>query len=118
LAGVEGALVHVRSPAGPAPRSRAAAVRASPEEQEEVTKEKVMATKKKSSPRSRARARVKTDRAQAAGQRLRETWNATVKVLTSAEAVAERRIRQLLARQRGQTADLHTHLATSRAAPP
>jgi poly(hydroxyalkanoate) granule-associated protein len=44
-----------------------------------------MATKKKSSPRPRARARVKTDRAQAAGKRIRETWKATVKVLSSAE---------------------------------
>jgi poly(hydroxyalkanoate) granule-associated protein len=74
-----------------------------------------MATKKKSSPRSRARVRgrVKTDRAQAAGKRIRETWNATVKALTS--AVAERRIRQLLARQKVKPADLRTALVTFRA---
>ena len=76
-----------------------------------------MATKKKSSPRSRARARghVKTDRAQAAGKRIRETWNATVKALTAAEAVAERRIRQILARQKVKPADLRTALVTFRA---
>ena len=74
-----------------------------------------MATKKKSSPRSRARARVKTDRAQAAGKRIRETWKATVRVLTSAEAGAERRIRQLLARKRLKPADVRTALATFRA---
>ena len=74
-----------------------------------------MATKKKSSPRPRARARVKTDRAQAAGKRIRETWKATVKVLSSAEAGAERRIRQLLARQKVKPADLRTALITIRA---
>jgi hypothetical protein len=72
-----------------------------------------MATKKKTSPRARGRA-VKADRAQAAGKRIRETWKATVKVLTSAEAGAERRIRQLLARQRLKPADLRTALATFR----
>jgi hypothetical protein len=73
-----------------------------------------MATKKKSSPRSRARARVQTGRAQAAGQRIRETWKATVKVLSSAEARAERRLRQLLARQRVKPADLRAALASFR----
>jgi hypothetical protein len=72
-----------------------------------------MATKKKSSPRPRRT--VKADRTEAARKRLRDTWNATVKVLTSAEAGAERRIRQLLARNRMKRADLRTALATFRA---
>ena len=72
-----------------------------------------MATKKKTSPRARGRA-VKVDRAQAAGKRIRETWKATVKVLTAAEAGAERRVRQLLARKRIKPADLRTALATFR----
>jgi len=74
-----------------------------------------MATKKKTSPRSRARAHGSADRAQAAGKRIRETWNATVKVLTSAEAGAQRRLRQLLARKRIKPADLRTALAAFRA---
>lgn len=74
-----------------------------------------MTTKKKTSPRPLGRARVKTDRAQAAGRRIRETWKATVKVLTAAEAGAERRLRQILARKRIKPADLHTALATFRA---
>jgi hypothetical protein len=73
-----------------------------------------MATKKKSSPRARGRA-VKADKAQAARQRLRETWKATVRVLSSAEAGAERRIRQLLARKRIKPADVRTALVTFRA---
>jgi poly(hydroxyalkanoate) granule associated protein phasin len=74
-----------------------------------------MPTKKKTSPRARARAHVKTDRARAAGKRIRETWNATVQVLSSAEAGAERRLRQLLARKRIKPADLRTALAAFRA---
>ena len=69
--------------------------------------------KKKTSPRARGRA-VKADRAQAAGKRIRETWKATVKVLTAAEAGAERRVRRLLARKRIKPADLRTALATFR----
>src|SRR6202008_3419776 len=57
----------------------------------------------------------KVDKVQAAGQRLRETWKATVRVLTSAEAGAERRIRQLLAPKRISPADVRTALATFRA---
>ena len=74
-----------------------------------------MATKKKTSPRARARAHGNADRAQAAGKRIRETWNATVKVLSSAEAGAQRRLRQLLARKRIKPADLRTALAAFRA---
>ena len=74
-----------------------------------------MATKKMSSPRARGRARVRPGRAQMAGRRIQETWDATVKVLSSAEAGAERRIRKLLARQRIKPADLRTALATFRA---
>jgi hypothetical protein len=74
-----------------------------------------MPTKKKTSPRPRARAHGRADRAQAAGKRIRETWNATVKVLSSAEAGAQRRLRQLLARKRIKPADLRTALAAFRA---
>jgi hypothetical protein len=74
-----------------------------------------MTTKKKTSPRSPGRARVKADRTQAAGRKIRETWKATVKVLTAAEAGAERRLRQLLARKRIKPADLRTALAAFRA---
>lgn len=74
-----------------------------------------MPTKKKTSPRARARAHGSADRAQAAGKRIRETWNATVKVLSSAEAGAQRRLRQLLARKRIKPADLRTALAAFRA---
>ena len=74
-----------------------------------------MPTKKKTSSRARGRAHVKADRAQAARKRIRETWNATVRVLTSAEAGAERRLRQLLARKRIKPADLRTALAAFRA---
>ena len=74
-----------------------------------------MSTKKKTSSRARGRAHVKSDRAQAAGKRIRETWNATVQILTSAEAGAERRLRQLLARKRIKPADLRTALAAFRA---
>lgn len=74
-----------------------------------------MPTMKKTSPRARARAHTSADRAQAAGKRIRETWNATVKVLSSAEAGAQRRLRQLLARKRIKPADLRTALAAFRA---
>lgn len=73
-----------------------------------------MVTKKKTSPRARGRAHVHAGRAQTAGRRIQDTWKATVKVLSSAEAGAQRRIRQLLARQGVKPADLRTALATFR----
>jgi hypothetical protein len=65
-----------------------------------VKKEKTMPSKKKSpSPRPRTRARApKVDRTRAAGERIRETWEATVRAVTSAEAEAERQLRRVLAR--------------------
>lgn len=74
-----------------------------------------MATKKKTSPRAPGRAHVQVSRAQAARKRLQDSWKATVKALRSAEARAEKRIRQLLARQGVKPADLRTALATFRA---
>ena len=74
-----------------------------------------MPMKKKTSPRNRGRARAKTHGQPAAGQRLRDTWNATVQALSSAEAGAERQLRQLLARKRVKPADLRTALTALRA---
>jgi hypothetical protein len=74
-----------------------------------------MASKKKSSPTGRARPRAKVDRAQAAGNRIRETWDATVEAVTSAEAEAERRLRRILARNNIKPADARTALLAFRA---
>ena len=76
-----------------------------------------MPTKKKSSPTGRARSRTRptVDRAQAAGNRIRETWDATVEAVTSAEAEAERRLRRILARNKIKPADARTALLAFRA---
>ena len=65
-----------------------------------------MPSKKKSpSPRPRTRARApKVDRSRVAGERIRETWDATVAAVTSAEAEAERQLRRVLARNNIQPA--------------
>jgi len=52
---------------------------------------------------------------QAVTRRLRETWAATVDALGSAEAEAERQLRQLLARNRIKPADARTALLAFRA---
>jgi poly(hydroxyalkanoate) granule associated protein phasin len=80
-----------------------------------VKKEKAMASKKKSSPSGRTRPRAKADPAQAAGNRIRETWDATVDALTSAEAEAERQLRRILARNKIKPADARAALAAFRA---
>jgi 5-carboxymethyl-2-hydroxymuconate isomerase len=75
-----------------------------------------MATKKKSSPKARTRARATTARTRdGAGARLRETWDATVEALGSAEAQAEKQLRRLLARNKISPADARTALAAFRA---
>jgi hypothetical protein len=77
-------------------------------------KERAMASKKKSSPR-RTRARVRTDRAEAARQRIRDTWSATVSAVSSAEAEAERRLRTILARNKIKPEEARAALAAFRA---
>jgi hypothetical protein len=64
-----------------------------------VKKEKAMPSKKKSpSPRPRTRARTsRSDHSRAAGDRIRETWEATVAAVIAAEAEAERQLRRVLA---------------------
>ncbi len=74
-----------------------------------------MPTKKKSKPIGRSRARAGAGPAQAAGKRIRQTWDATVKALSAAEASAERQLRILLARKRIKPADVRTALAAFRA---
>jgi poly(hydroxyalkanoate) granule associated protein phasin len=80
-------------------------------------KERAMPSKKKSSPtgRTRTRTRPTVDRAHAAGNRIRETWEATVDAVTSAEAEAERRLRRILARNKIKPADARTALLAFRA---
>ena len=72
-----------------------------------------MTTRQKSSPRVR---RPRAAAAPAArGTRLRETWEATVEALGSAEAEADRRLRRLLARNRIEPADARAALLAFRA---
>ena len=73
---------------------------------------------KKKSPARRPRTRPrppKVDQARAAGDRIRETWDATVEALTSAEAEAERQLRRILARNKIKPADARTALLAFRA---
>jgi poly(hydroxyalkanoate) granule associated protein phasin len=72
-----------------------------------------MTTRKKSSPRGRRTRAASAPPAPAT--RLRETWEATVQALGSAEAEAERRLRRLLARNRIEPADARTALLAFRA---
>jgi len=73
---------------------------------------------KKKSPTRRPRTRAASPRAgqpRAAGDRLRETWDATVEAVTSAEAEAERQLRRILARNKIKPADARTALLAFRA---
>jgi hypothetical protein len=73
---------------------------------------------KKKSPTRRPRTRAsapKVDHARAAGDRIRETWDATVEAVTSAEAEAERQLRRILARNKIKPADARTALLAFRA---
>jgi hypothetical protein len=82
-----------------------------------MKKEKAMPSKKKSPtrrPRTRASA-PRVDHARAAGDRIRETWEATVKTVISAEAEAERHLRRVLARNNIQPAAAKAALAAFRA---
>jgi hypothetical protein len=71
-----------------------------------------MPSKKKSSPGGGGR--PAKARAHAAGNRIRETWAATVQALTSAEAEAEKQLRLLLARKGIKPADARAALASFR----
>jgi hypothetical protein len=73
-----------------------------------------MATKKRSSPAGRGRARAKATPSGTAGDRIRETWEAAVKALSSAEAEAERQLRLLLARNRVKPAEARAALEAFR----
>lgn len=73
-----------------------------------------MPTKKKSSPTRGRRGRAQAEAARAAGKRIRQTWDATVEAVTSAEAEAERQLRRLLARNRIKPADVRTALTSFR----
>jgi len=73
---------------------------------------------KKKSPTRRPGKRAASPRAgqpRAAGDRLRETWDATVEAVTSAEAEAERQLRRILARNKIKPADARTALLAFRA---
>ena len=72
-----------------------------------------MTTKKKASPRARRPRRAPAS--VPAGVRLRETWEATVAAIGSAEAEAERRLRTLLARQGIGAAEARAALSGFRA---
>jgi hypothetical protein len=83
-----------------------------------VKKEKAMPSKKKTPsprPRTPARTTARTDGARAAGDRIRETWDATVEAVASAEAEAERRLRRVLARNNIQPAAARAALLAFRA---
>ena len=74
---------------------------------------------KKKSPTARGRSRTRAGRTavprtRAAGSRIRETWEATVEALTSAEAEVERQLRLLLARNKINAADARAAVASFR----
>jgi poly(hydroxyalkanoate) granule associated protein phasin len=71
-----------------------------------------MPTRKKPTHR-RGSARART-RLQGARTRIRETWDAAVEAVTTAEAEAERQLRLLLARNRIKPADARAALVTLR----
>jgi poly(hydroxyalkanoate) granule associated protein phasin len=66
------------------------------------------------SSRRRGHARASRRNVQGARTRIRQTWDAAVEAVTTAEAEAERQLRQLLARKRIKPADARAALATLR----